>query len=318
MRLAAFANFAQTATLTGRGTPESLAASVVSGNYFDVLGVPPVAGRALTLADEQAGQTDVAVISFGLWSRRFGADPSLVGSVVTVDDRPLRIVGVMPAGFRPPQPAEIWMPLDFADIGSNRRAHFLRPVGRLEPGITREQAQAAMDVVARRLEQQYPATSAGWSLRLEPLEEQLVGSLRTPLWVLFGAVACFLFMACANVASLLQARASSRSAEIAIRSAIGASRGRIIGQLLTESMVLAVLGGALGLVLADWSVRGLLALDALRLPPWAAISIDGRVLVFAIALTVATDAPVRLAPGVGSESNQPCRLDQGRRPNGHE
>jgi predicted permease len=287
VRLAAFANFAQTATLTGRGTPESLALSVVSGNYFDVLGVRPVAGRTLTLADEQDGNVDVAVISFALWNR-FGRDAGLVGSAMTLDDRPVRIVGVMPASFRPPQPAEIWMPLDFGQIGSNRRPHFLRPVGRLESGVTREQGQAALDVIAARLEQQYPATSAGWSLRLEPIELQLVGNLRTPMWVLFGAVACFLFMACANVAGLLQARATARSAEIAVRSALGASRGRIVGQLMIESLLVALLAGALGLVLASWAVESLVALDALRLPPWARISLDWRGLAFALALTAVT------------------------------
>jgi putative ABC transport system permease protein len=287
VRLAAFANFAQTATITGRGEPESFPLSTVSGNYFDVLAVLPVFGRLLSLDDEQIGRTDVAVISFSLWSR-FGSDPTLIGSVLAIDDRPVRIVGVMPAGFRPPQPAEIWMPLDFGLIGSNRRAHSLRPIGRLEPGVTREQAQAALDVIATRLEQQYPATSAGWSLRLEPIDQQLAGNLRTPMWVLFGAVACFLFMACANVAGLLQARATARNAELAVRSALGASRGRIVGQLLTESLLLAVLACALGLMLANWAVRSLLALDALRLPPWAAISLDWRVLTFALAVTAVT------------------------------
>jgi putative ABC transport system permease protein len=288
VRLAAFANFAQTGTLTRRGTPESLPLSIVSGNYFDVLGVHPVVGRPLTLADEEAGRTDVAVISFALWSRHFGSDPAVIDSVMALDDRAVRIVGVMPAGFRPPQPAEIWMPLDVGQIGSNRRAHFLRPIGRLESGVTREQAQAALDVIAKRLEQQYPATSAGWGLLLEPVDQQLVRNLRTPIWVLFGAVACFLFMACANVAGLLQARATARSPEIAVRSALGASRGRIVAQLLTESLLLAVIACALGLLLANWALQGLLALDALRLPPWVQISLDGRVLAFALAITVGT------------------------------
>jgi putative ABC transport system permease protein len=288
LRLAAFANFAQTATLTGRGTPESFPLSVVSGNYFDVLGVQPAVGRPLTLVDEHAGSTDAAVISFSLWSQRFGSDPALIGSLMTLNDRAVRVVGVMPATFRPPQPAEIWMPLDFGQIGSNRRPHFLRPIGRLDSGVTREQAQAALDVIARRLEQQYPATSAGWSLLLEPMDQQLVRNLRTPMWVLFGAVACFLFMACANVAGLLQARANARSVEIAVRSALGASSGRIVAQLLTESLLLAALACALGLVFAKWALQGLLAFDALRLPPWVEISLDWRVLVFALALSAGT------------------------------
>jgi putative ABC transport system permease protein len=269
----------------------------VSGNYFDVLGVGPLLGRPLILSDEEAGRTDVAVISFGLWSRRFGADPSLVESTVTIDDRRVRIIGVMPADFRPPQPADLWMPIDFSQANPNRRAHFLRPIGRLEDGVTLDQAQAEMDVIARRLEQQYPASSAGWSVRLEPLDRQLVGTLRTSLWVLFGAVTCFLFMACANVAGLLQARATSRTVEIAVRSAIGAGRRRIVRQLLTESLLLAVLGGALGLVLAFWALKGLLlAVDSLRLPPWAHVTMDGRVLAFALLLAVLTTLLFGLIP----------------------
>jgi predicted permease len=312
--LGAVANFAQTATLTGRTEPEALRLAVVSGNYFDVLGVRPLLGRPLILDDEEAGRTDVAVISFGLWNRRFGADQRLVGSAVTLDERPVRIVGVMPADFRPPQPADIWMPIAFSQLNGNRRAHFLRPIGRLKDGVTLGQAQAELDVIAGRLEQQYPATSTGWSVRLEPIDRPLIGNLRTQIWVLFGAVSCFLFMACANVAGLLQARATSRTVEIAVRSAIGAARRRIVRQLLTESLLLAVVGSALGLVLAYWALKGLLAVDTLLIPAWASVTMDGRVLAFALLLAVLTTLLFGLIPAwEASRANLADSLKAGAR-----
>lgn len=187
--------------------------------------------------------------------------------------------------------------MPFYRVAGNRRAHFMRPIGRLEQGVTLGQAQAEMDVIARRLEQQYPESSAGWSVRLVPLDDPLrPGGLRRPLWVLFGAVGFLLLMACANIAGLLLARASSRTQEVAVRSALGAGRRRIVRQLLTESLVLALFGSALGVMLGYGALNGWLALTADNLPAWSQVAIDERVLAFALLLTMVTALLFGLVP----------------------
>src|SRR5262245_43602919 len=229
-QLGAFYSPGISVNLTGDGEPERLRGSAVNANYFDLLGVKPALGRAFVAEEEAAGRSQVVILNHGLWQRRFGADPAIIGKTITLNDSTFNVIGVAPAGFEPPQTAELWIPLPFRETESDRGAHSLRAIGRLKPGVTIEQAQAETDLVSRRMEEQYPETNANRNLLLEPLHERLIGNLGRQLWMLFGAVVFVLLIACANVANLLLARAASRSREIAIRAAVGASRSRVARQ----------------------------------------------------------------------------------------
>ena len=288
------------ANMTGSGEPERLTASAVTGNYFDVFGVRPALGRGFSLENEKSGQDQVTVLSDALWQRRFAGDPGIINKTIILDSKPYQVIGVMPAHLKLPQEAELWVPMNF-DANpemKQRKAHFLRPIGKLKAGVSLAQAQADTDVIAAQLEQQYPDTNTGWNLRLVSLREQLIGGSETTIFILFGAVGLVLLIACANVANLLMVRAAARRKEIALRTALGASRFRIARQMVTESLLLAIVGGALGALLATWGVHLLVTLSEDSIPRTANVRIDAIVLAFTFLISLATGLLFGLAPAL--------------------
>ncbi|HEV8366365.1 MAG TPA: ABC transporter permease [Pyrinomonadaceae bacterium] len=288
------------AILTGAGEPERLSAAGVTGNYFQALGVNPALGRSFVLENEKPGTDQVTILSFGLWQRRFGGDPGIVDKTIVLNGESYAVLGVMPKDFNFPKSAELWIPMSFdrSPEMKQRAAHFLRPIGRLKPGVTIAQAQADTDAIAQRLEQAYPDTNTGWNLRLVSLHDQLVGNTKPTLFILLGAVGFVLLIACANVANLLLVRAAARHKEIALRTALGASRVRIMRQMITESVLLALLGGVLGAVLASWGIDLLVLVSADNLPPTAHVRIDATVLVFTLIVSLVTGVLFGLAPAL--------------------
>jgi len=279
--------------LTGDGAPELVPGAQVSGNFFSLLGVHALAGRMFVPADDAPGRPAQAVVSEPLWERRYGRAANLIGRTITVSDQPVEVVGIAPAGFRFENRTEIWLLGDrglprFSSIGNlhqNRDVHMLTAVGRLREGVSLSEAQAELDVIAARLAREYPKTNKGWATALDPLHSALVGHTRRMLMLLLGAVALMLLIASVNVANLMLVRTKAREVELAMRSALGASPGRVVGQLLAESTVLAVCGGALGLVLAAWGVNALVTLAPEGLPRLEEIAVNGRIAVFAVGVT---------------------------------
>jgi predicted permease len=286
--------------LTGSGEPERLNASIITGNYFDTFGVRPALGRGFSLENEKTGQDHVTVLSHAFWQTRFGGDPNIVNKTINLDGKAYEVLGVMPAEMVLPQPAQLWVPINFdADPEMKmRNARFLRGIGRLKEGVTLDQAQTDTDLIATQLEQQYPDSNTGWSLRLIPLREILVGGSRTMLFILFGTVGFVLLIACANVANLLLVRAAARQKEIAMRTALGASRLRIIRQMITESLLLAIFGGALGALLAVAGVKLLVSHGEDNIPRTANVKIDATVLAFTLLISLATGLLFGLAPAI--------------------
>jgi putative ABC transport system permease protein len=290
-----------TMTLTGDADPERIQAKMIAAPLLPMLGVAPPLGRTFAPEDDRPGAAGVAMLSDGLWRRRFGAASDVVGRTVTLDNQPYTVVGVLPPGFQLLQPADVLVPIGpwAATLPDDRGWHpGIFPLARLKAGETVGRAQAEMDVIAERLAREYPEFNHGVTVEVKPLHDYAVQNVRQSLLVLVAAVGFVLLIACANVANLLLARAVGRQREIAIRTAIGASRVRIAAQLIVESVVLALGGGAAGLLLAFWTVPLLAALAGANTPGTGAIAIDPLALAFTLAMSVVTGVVFGLAPAL--------------------
>ena len=293
-------------TLLNGGEAERVPAMRVSGNFFDVLGVRPALGRGFLAEEDRPDRWRVLVLSDGLWRRRFGADPSVIGRRIRMNDADYQIIGVMPASYEPLlsahfyQAAQMWAPMGYDPAASNscRSCQHLKAFGRLREGVSFDQARSDLDRVRRELAAEYPTDYPAGVMAAIPLGEELTGRIRPALYVLFGAVGFVLLIACANVANLMLARSFGRSREMAVRSALGASRGRLLRQLLTESLILSAAGGAAGVAAAIALQSGLAGLAPISLPRIDRIAIDWRVLGFGALVTVGTGALAGLLPAL--------------------
>ena len=281
--------------VTGAGEPEVVNGAIATADLLLVFGVVPSVGRGFRADEERGAAPRVAMLGEGYWRRRFGGAPEVVGDRILLSGVPHTVVGIVPAGLRLQQPVDVWTPLA-TDTTRARRADFLTVFGRLRDGVGQDRAQQEMTTIMRRLEAEYPESNAGWGAEVVALREQMIGEIRPALLVFMGAVALVLLVACANVANLMLARAAGRSRELTIRSALGASHRRLAGELLLESVLLALLGGGLGLLLALWGVAGLRSLGPDTLPRVEEIGLDARVVGFALLLSLGAGVLFGLAP----------------------
>jgi putative ABC transport system permease protein len=312
---------------SGGDVPERVVAARVSAGFFQMLGVQPVQGRLFNDEEDQPGNNQVILISNSLWQRRFGGDPSVVGKTFTLSERTFTLVGILPAGFRMPpdfqfstlENVDVWTPLALSPDGRKRRSsHSFNVVARLKgPDVSVKQAQSEMDVIGQSLQEQYPATNKGWGVAVSPLKEEFVGRVRVVLLVMFGAVSFVLLIAIVNVANLLLVRSNARRREMAMRAALGATRWRVMRQLLTESILLSLISGVIGCVLAWLGVRALVAISPANIVRINEVGVDRWVLGYIVLISVATGILFGFAPAIfSSKTDLTETLKEGGRSGG--
>jgi len=315
--MAAFQDIRTTLTggPNGHIDPEELRCQRVTADFFPLLGVQPVAGRAFRAEEDQPGHTSVVLLSHSLWQRRFSGDPAIPGKAIRLRDQTYTVVGVLPPGFSlMTRDVDLWTPLGLSPNDRSARSRLLNVIGRLRAGVPQDRARAEMETIGSRLELAYPALNQGWRPSLFGLESELVGNVRQALWVLLGAVGFLLLMACGNMANLLLARGANRRKEIAVRMAMGAGRGRIVTQLLTESLILAGGGGLLGLLLAAAGVGLLTRLGQASIPRLIEARVDANLFLFALSISLATGILFGIAPAwLSSGANCNEALTEGGR-----
>jgi putative ABC transport system permease protein len=303
-RLGVMGYRASPASLSG-DKPEQVFNVIVSAGFFNTLGIHPLLGRDFVPADEQVKLPQVVILGHGIWQRDFAADPSVVGRNILLDGQSLTVVGVLPVDLPLLSEAQVWLPTPMLNPGMNmRHGHSLKAIGRLKPGVSLQQSQSDLDAIAEQIARQFPETNEGWTLRQRPLSEVLTGPVRPALLLISAAVGLLLLIACVNVANLLLARSVTRHREFAVRAALGASRGRMIRQTLTESVVLALAGGALGVLGATWGIHALRAVGPSDLPRLDEVHISTVVLLFTTTISLLTGVVFGLIPALQISSRQ--------------